>query len=160
MRGDPLVTVSLCAALAVPLLAGQRDRRTTPQPNPAVDIVQTVGCVERRSGTPDTWWLTRAADTRVTAAGVFSAAQIEAAKELSLGGRTLQLVGVADFLDTDGLLKSGNRQEFTDPQTANATGELRPGRKVLVKGMLVTAGEGHRINLLNVVGLADTCGQV
>ena len=158
MRGDPLVTVSLCAALSVPVLAGQRDRRTTPQQNPTVDIVQTVGCVERRSGTPDTWWLTRAADTRVAAAGVFSAAQIAAAKELPLGGRSLQLVGVADFLDTDGLLKSGNRQEFTDAQTANATGELRPGRKVLVKGMLVTAGEGQRINLLNVVGLADSCG--
>jgi hypothetical protein len=152
--------VATLVVLGVPVIAQQppRDRRTTPQENPAVDIVQTTGCVERRAGSPDTWWLARAGDARVTQAGVFSAAQVEAAKALPLGTRSFQLVGVADFLDTEGLLKSGTRQEFTTAQNANATGDIRPGRKVLVKGMLVTAGEATRINLLNVVGLADTCG--
>jgi hypothetical protein len=144
--------------MAVPAAAQQqRDRRTTPQENPTVDIVQTVGCVERRDGTPETWWLARAADTRVTPAGVFSVAQIDAAKALPPGANTFQLVGVADFLDTDGLLKTGHRKEFTTPENANATGAIRPGRKVLVKGMLITNGEARRINLLNAVGLADAC---
>ena len=35
--------------------------------------------------------------------------------------------------------------------------DARPGRKVLVKGMLITTSEPKRINLLNVVGLADSC---
>lgn len=154
------VVATLAVLLGVSVVAQQpaRDRRTTPQENPAVDIVQTSGCVERRSGSPDTWWLARATDTRVTQAGVFSMAQIEAAKAQPAGAKTFQLVGVADFLDTEGLLKSGRREEFTTAQTANATGDLRPGRKVLVKGLLVTAGEASRINLLNVVGLADACG--
>ena len=33
----------------------------------------------------------------------------------------------------------------------------QPGRKVLVKGMFITTGEVKRINLLNVIGLADSC---
>ena len=159
MRGTPLAVASLCAVFSATVVAGQaqRDRRTTPQESPAVDIVQTVGCVEKRSGTPETWWLARAADTRVSQAGVFSAAQIEAAKALPLGSRTVQLVGVADFLDTEGLLKTGKRGEFTTAQNSNATGDVRAGRKILVKGMLVTTGDVARINLLNVVGLADSC---
>jgi hypothetical protein len=160
MRTAGVIAATLCAVLSGPVVAAQaqRDRRTTPQEDPAIDIVQTAGCVERRAGTPETWWLARAADTRVTQAGVFSTAQIEAAKALPPGAQTFQLVGVADFLDTEGLLKSGRRQEFTTPENANATGALRVGRKVLVKGMFITSGEVKRINLLNAVSLADTCG--
>ena len=132
--------------------------RETPGEKPAVDVVQSVGCVERRDGNPETWWLTRAVDPRVAQPGVFSTTQIDTARALPLGANTFQLVGVADFLDSEGLLKSGRRREFTTPQNANATGEIRPGRKVLVKGMFITSGETKRINLLNVIGLADSCG--
>jgi hypothetical protein len=153
----------LSAACVVALLlsqgiAAQRGRQTNPAEKPAVDVVQAVGCVERRDGSPETWWLTRAADPRVVQPGVFSTSQIATAKGVSPGTNTFQLVGVADFLDTEGLLKSGRRREFTTAQNANATGEIRPGRKVLVKGMFITSGETKRINLLNVVGLADSCG--
>jgi len=139
-------------------LAAQRGRQTNPAEKPAVDVVQSVGCVERRDGNPETWWLTRAVDPRVAQPGVFSAAQIDAARGVAPGTNTFQLVGVADFLDTEGLLKSGRRREFTTAQNANATGDIRPGRKVLVKGMFITTGETRRINLLNVIGLADSCG--
>jgi len=150
-----LSVIALCAS---PLFAAQRGRQANPGVKPAVDVVQSLGCVERRDGNPETWWLTRAVDPRVTQPGVFSTTQIDAARGLPLGGNAFQLVGVADFLDTDGLLKSGRRREFTTAQNANATGEIRAGRKVLVKGMFIASGETKRINLLNVVGLADSCG--
>ena len=147
--------IALCASPGS--FAAQRGRQANPGEKPAVDVVQSVGCVERRDGNPETWWLTRAVDPRVTPPGVFSTTQIDTARGLPLGANAFQLVGVADFLDTDGLLKSGRRREFTTAQNANATGEIRAGRKVLVKGMFITSGETKRINLLNVIGLADSC---
>ena len=152
---------TVLAMIAITLAASpgfaQRGRQTNPREKPAVDIVQSVGCVERHDGNPETWWLAKAADPRVAQPGVFSTGQIDTARGASLGANTFQLIGVADFLDTEGLLKSGRRREFTTPQNANATGEIRPGRKVLVKGMFITSAEPKRINLLNVIGLADSC---
>ena len=143
-----------------PNLSAQRGRQggASPREKPKVDVVQSVGCVERKSGDTETWWLTRAADPRPAPPGVFSTGQIDAARQAPLGANAFQLIGVADFLDADGLLKSGRRSEFTTPQTANATGVLGDGRKVLVKGMLIDAGEGKRINLLTTIRLADSCG--
>jgi hypothetical protein len=149
--------VLLSAALTSQLSASQRGRQTNPREKPAVDVVQSVGCVEKKDGSPETWWLTRAADPRVTPPGIFSTTQVDAARGLSPGANTFQLIGVADFLDTEGLLKSDRRREFTTAQNANATGQIRPGRKVLVKGMLITSGDTKRINLLNVISLADSC---
>ncbi len=151
-----------CAALLGVMLSfptvvtGQRGRAASGE-KPAVDIVQTAGCVEQRTGSPETWWLQKAVEPRVVQPGVFSVAQVNTARAAAAGSQTFQLIGVADFLDVDGLLKSGRRSEFTTRQNANATGELRPGRKVLVKGMLITASDPKRINLLNVVSLADSC---
>jgi hypothetical protein len=123
-----------------------------------VDIVQTVGCVARRNGEPATWWLTRAAVPTVTREGVFNRAEIdEATKTTVPGTREFHLIGVADFLDAEGLLHSGDRAQFTKSDQVNATGELREGRAVLVKGLLIDAGAESRINLTAVVGVADTC---
>jgi hypothetical protein len=138
-------------------LDAQRGRGATGE-KPKVDIVQTVGCAERKgAGEQETWWLTRGADTRVAPPGMFNSTQVEQAKEATLGSNAFQLVGVADFLDPESLLKSGRRKEFTTPENANATGELRPGRKILVKGLLVESPDQKRINLLAVIGLADSC---
>jgi hypothetical protein len=134
----------------------QRGRGATGE-KPKVDIVQSVGCAERRSGAPESWWLTRAVDPRVTQPGLFNTNQVDEARKASLGSLSFQLVGVTDFLTPEELLKSGQRREFTTPETANATGQLRHGHKVLVKGMLIDAPDQKRINLLSVVGLADTC---
>lgn len=123
-----------------------------------VDIVQTIGCVARRNGEPTIWWLTRAAAPTVTREGVFNRAEIDDAKKTSVPGtREFHLVGVADFLDADGLLRSGDRARFTKSDQVNATGELQEGHTVLVKGLLIDAGAESRINLTAVVGLADTC---
>jgi hypothetical protein len=158
-RGHCLVPAVACvlAWAAAPAAAWAQRGRGAPREKPAVDVVQTIGCVETRDGSPASWWLTKAADPRVVQPGIFSTPVIAASKAAPLGGNTFQLVGVADFLDTAGLLKEGRRREFTSEQNANATGELRAGRKVLVKGMYIATSDPKRINLLNVVALADSC---
>ena len=123
---------------------------------PQVAIVQTVGCVEQRGGAE--WWLTRAADPTGSRAGLFDVNQVDEAKETALGSREFQLVGVADFLSAEGLLRWGDRAQFTSPEQVNASGELREGRRLLVKGLLLETEAVSRINLLAVVGLANTCG--
>tara|TARA_B100001123_G_scaffold390896_1_gene468841 strand:+ start:1116 stop:1547 length:432 start_codon:yes stop_codon:yes gene_type:complete len=133
------------------LLEGQQSS------GPKVNIVQTVGCVERRSGDAAEWWLVQAPEPAVIQAGVFNRSEIEAARNTALGSGTFQLIGVADFLDAAGLLASADRRLFTSPEQVNATGELQEGRKVLVKGALIETDAESRINLLGVIGVADTC---
>ena len=132
------------------------------QPEPQVEIVQTVGCVDQRNGDAATWWLTRAADPTETRSGVFNETQVEEAKEEALGSLEFHLIGVAEFIDAESLLSFGDRAQFTTADQVNATNELREGRMVLVKGLLIeagaTAGSPARINLLAVIGLADGCG--
>ena len=135
--------------------AGQRLGATTGEP--AVEIVHTVGCVERRTGDAE-WWLARAAEPTVSGPGVFNEDEVDEARELAPGTRAFHLVGVADFLGAEALLRSFDRAAFTTPDQVNATGELRAGRRVLVKGLLIAAEAVERINLLAVVGLADACG--
>ena len=135
--------------------AGQRLAATTGAP--AVEIVHTVGCVERRTGDAE-WWLARAAEPTVSGPGVFNEDEVDEARELAPGTRAFHLVGVADFLGAEALLRSFDRAAFTTPDQVNATGELRAGRRVLVKGLLIAAEAVERINLLAVVGLADACG--
>lgn len=125
---------------------------------PKVEIVHTVGCVERRIGDAE-WWLTRAAEPTESDPGVFNEDEVDEAREQALGTLEFQLVGVADFLGAEALLRSFDRAAFTTPDQVNATGELRAGRTVLVKGLLIEAAEVARINLLAVVGLADACGE-
>ena len=152
-------TLALVAAAAdgdAPAAAlGQRPAARATKP--AVEIVQTVGCVERRAGDAE-WWLTRAAEPAVTRAGVFNRDQVDEARAQSLGEREFALVGVADFLGAEALLRSFDRASFTTPEQVNATGALREGRGVLVKGLLIEGDAGARINLLAVVPLADACG--
>ena len=123
---------------------------------PQAEIVSTVGCVERGAG-EDLWRLTRAAPPETTRLGVFDTAQVDDARGTPRGSHEFRLIGVADFLTAEGLLRSGDRALFTTPEQINATGELREGRTVLVKGLLIDPDGEPRINLLAVVGLADTC---
>jgi hypothetical protein len=146
------------AALWWPSLGAQAAPQSAAKPKPKVDVVQTVGCVERRGGPQPTWWLTRAATPTVSRVGVFNTLQVEEArKTATLGTREFELVGIAEFLDAEGLLRSGDRAAFTTPDQVNATGELRAGRTALVKGLLIEAGAQSRLNLLAVVGMAETC---
>ena len=146
-------------AVLVGSVAVRAQRPTAPKkPKVQVEIVKTLGCVEKRAGDPATWWLTRASEPEVVGGGVFNANQVEKAKGEALGTGELQLIGVADFLDAESLLQWGERARFTKPEQVNATGELREGRTVLVKGLLIEAEPESRVNLLAVVGLAEDCG--
>ncbi len=148
----------LVAMIAMTWPASVQGQRSDPQ----VEIVRTVGCVELRNDDAPTWWLTRAADPTETRAGVFNENQVGEAKEEALGSREFHLIGVAEFLDAESLLRFGDRSQFTTADQVNATNQLREGHTVLVKGLLIeegtTAGAPARINLLAVVGLADGCG--
>ncbi len=152
----PVLLLAAVVCLAPALAHGQRLGATTG--DPAVEIVQAVGCVERRAGDAE-WWLVRAAEPTVTRPGVFNSVQVDTAREQAPGEGEFELVGVADFLGAEALLRSFDRASFTTPDQVNATGELREGRTVLVKGLLIETEEAARINLLAVVGLADTCGE-
>ena len=154
--------VGLVAAIAVttlwwPPVTAEGQRRAADVAKPQVEIVQTVGCVERPSGGEAAWWLTHATDAEVTRSGAFNEVQVGEAREAMSGSREFRLIGVADFLTPEGLLRFGDRALFTTPEQINATGELRDGRTVLVKGLLIDPDGEPRINLLAVIGLADTC---
>ena len=148
----------LAAAAGTPLsgaAAGQRQAASRPEPQ--VEFVQTVGCVERRTRENTTWWLTRAAAPTVTRQGVFNEVQVDEARQAEFGDGEFRLLGFADFLTDEGLLNFGDRALFTEPDQINASGELRAGRTVLVKGLLIETDGESRINLTSVVGLADSC---
>ena len=150
-----VAALMLCDGATVPVEATGR-QQTAPRRKPQVEMVQSVGCVEERTG--NGWWLTRASEPEVSRAGVFNQDQVDAVlAALELGTREFQLVGVADFLDAEGLLATGNRADFTSADQVNATGELRPGRTVLVKGLLIEGDDVSRVNLTTVVGLPDRC---
>ena len=158
MKTRTVFTAGLLAvAMGLPLTASAEQRARTRRPEPQVEFVQTVGCVERRTREESTWWLTRAAEPTETRAGVFNEVQVDEARETALGDGEFRLIGFADFLTPEGLLNFGDRALFTDPDQINASGELRPGRTVLVKGLLIEVDGESRINLTSVVGLADAC---
>ncbi len=140
-------------SLAVPA----QQQRQADITKPTVDLVQSIGCGERKDGNPVTWWLMRATDPKVTQAPFASTKEIEEAKNVALGKNTFQMIGVAEFLDVDGLLKQGQRSEFTGRESVNATAQLASGRKIAVKGLFIESGNPKRINLTSVIRLADTC---
>ncbi len=148
----------LMVATAWPVAVhGQFGGLTARLKDPKVQIVQTVGCVEQRGDDAGGWWLTRAAEPTVVKPGVFDETQIEEAQNTETGSREFQLIGAAEFLDAKSQLEWGDRAQFTTAEQVNATNELRKGRTVLVKGLLIDPDGDARINLLSVVGLADTC---
>ena len=145
------VAAALFAHGALPAVAAQEPDAA----EPTVPLVKTVGCVERDG---DAWFLTRATDPEAARYPFPSAVELEDAGRAALGSNRLQLVGVTDFLDAEGLLASFQRAQHTAPASVNATGALAEGRKVAVKGLYITSVEPHRVNLTSAMSVADTCG--
>ena len=146
-----LVTAGLWPAAA----SGQGDAEPS-RSTPKVEIVQIVGCIERRGGDI---WLTRASDPEVVRRGVFNETQVEEARETAAGTGEFHLIGDAEFLGAEGLLRTTERAAFTTPEQVNATGGLREGRTVIVKGLLIEDDDESRINLIAVVPLSETCAE-
>ena len=122
---------------------------------PKVPVVSVVGCATRTAD--GTWILTNATDGIESKVLFMSAKEIEEAKKKALGNNRYKLLGTLDFLTKEELLKDPKRAEFTRPEVANATGQLQDGRKLYVKGLLITAPNEKRLNLVAVQQLADTC---
>lgn len=120
-----------------------------------VPIVKSVGCVEKDG---ESWFLTAASEPEETEYPFASALEVRDAHDVALGSNRFELVGVADFLDAEGLLALHQRAEHTAPESVNATGELAEGRKVAVKGLYITSVTPHRLNLTSAFSLTDTCG--
>lgn len=139
-----------CAAPAIHAQSQQSDLS-----KPKVPMVSVVGCATRSA--EGTWALTRATDGVETKQLFLNAKEIEEAKKQTLGANRYVLLGTAEFLTKEDLLKQGQRADFTRPQVANATGQLQDGRKLITKGLLITAPNEKRLNLVAVQQLADSC---
>ena len=155
-RNAVAVVLLFCVGWS-PMVAAGMQRESAARRQVQVEMVHTIGCVERRNDPDLPWWLTRAAEPTVTRPGVFNSDQVAEISAGALGTGQFQLVGVADFLTAEGLLGTADRALFTAPDQVNATGELRDGRTVLVKGLLIERDGAPRINLVAVVGLEDKC---
>jgi hypothetical protein len=122
---------------------------------PKAPLVSVVGCAAHSAD--GTWTLTNATDSVESKVLYMSAKEIEDAKKKALGKNQYKLLGTLEFLTKEELLKDPLRAKFTRPDVANATGQLQDGRKLFIKGLLITAPNEKRLNLVAVQQLADTC---
>jgi len=137
------------------LTTGIRAQQESDLSKPKAPIVSVVGCASRTA--EGTWMLMNATDGIESKVLFMSAKEIEEARKKALGNNRYRLLGTPEFLTKEELLKQGQRTEFTRPEVANATGQLQDGRKLIVKGLLITAPNEKRLNLVAVQQLADTC---
>ena len=67
------------------------------------------------------------------------------ARKTKFGDHRYKLIGIAEFLTKEELLRHQQRGEVTRPEVANATGQLQHGKKLVVKGLLITASNERRL---------------
>lgn len=150
LRGTVVLALWLTCGLAVGPRAQQGE-----QDKPKVDLVSVVGCATR--GADDAWMLTNASEATVTQAGMTTEKDLEAARAQKLGKNRYRLIGTAEFGSAEELLRNPVRTQFTTKGSENATGVLQNGRKVIVKGLLISAPNEKRLNLTSVQPLSDSC---
>src|SRR5262245_60314930 len=110
-----------CALVALALMRVSSGLATNqaqpPQSSKSAEIVQTVGCAEYRKEAPGSWWLKRASEVEVVnTGGPLSVSDVDKGRIAPLGMLRFRLIGEADFLDTEGLLRSGERSQFTSKE--------------------------------------------
>ena len=140
------VLTAVALICASPL--GIHGQEPSEESKPKVPLVSVVGCADRNN--EGAWSLRRATDGTETKRLYTSTKEIEEARAKRLGRNRYKLVGTADFVTKEELLKTQQRAEFTRPAVANATGQLQDGRKVVVKGLLITAPREKTLNLVSV----------
>ncbi len=123
---------------------------------PTVEIVRAVGCASAGSA-PGDWTLTNATEPTVVTSPFTSTTEIEELATEPLANKTYKLLGTAEFVSVERLLRQSQRAEFTAGDSANATGALRDGYKVVVRGLLLDPDGNARINLTSVQILAESC---
>ena len=122
---------------------------------PKVPLVSVVGCGSKTAD--GAWMLTNATEGTEIQQLFTSSKEIEEAKKKPLGTNRYKLIGTAELLTPEELLKQQQRSEFTRKEAANSTGQLQDGRKLVVKGLLITAPNEKRLNLVSVQQIAETC---
>lgn len=137
------------------LPAGIGAQQQSDSSKPKVPLVSVVGCASHLAD--GTWMLTSATEPTEAARLFTGVKEIEEAKKKTLGANRYKLVGTNDFVTKEELLKDEQRAKFTRPDTVNATGQLQNGKKLVVKGLLITASNEKRLNLVSVQQLADAC---
>ena len=123
---------------------------------PTIEIVRAVGCASASSA-PSDWTLTNATEPTVVRSPFTSTTEIEELATEPLANKTYKLLGTAEFVSVERLLRRSPRAEFTAGESANATGTLRDGYKVVVRGLLLDPDGNARINLTSVQILAESC---
>jgi hypothetical protein len=106
--------------------------QTPPASSGTATLVEVVGCLN--GSTDGVWTVTEATEPVVTKSPATSAAALEEAGRRPLGTRRYRLLGVGPF----------------DPAS-------RAGRKVAVKGVLVTAPNETRLNVTSLQSVAGSC---
>ena len=86
-----------------------------------------------------------------------STTEIEELATEPLANKTFKLLGTVEFVSVERLLRRSPRAKFTAGESANATGTLRDGHKVVVRGLLLDPDGNARINLTSVQILAESC---
>jgi hypothetical protein len=122
---------------------------------PSTPIVSVIGCGSRTA--EGAWMLTNATDGVASRVLFASDEELQEAAQQALGSKDYVLVGTTDFLTQEDLLNHPQRAQFTRPAVANATGQLQDDRKLFVKGLLITAPNEMRLNLVAVHQVAETC---
>ena len=133
------------------------DTQTPQNDEPALStpIMSVVGCGSRTAD--GIWMLTNATDGVESRVLFASDEELQEAAQQALGSKNYVLIGTTDFLSQEDLLSHPQRAQFTRPAVANATGQLQNGRKLFVKGLLITAQNEMRLNLVAVHQVSETC---
>ena len=93
---------------------------------PTVDIVQTVGCAERKRGNPETVVAESRQPSRDRPRRACSTrTRSNRPRKIELGASRFSWSASPTSSTPKSLLKSGQRKEFTNRETANATDQLR-----------------------------------
>lgn len=122
---------------------------------PTRPLVVAAGCAAQSAD--GAWTLTHATSPARSTIGHADAAEVGATRRTP-DDNHYRLLGAADFANVDALLAAGDRAQFTTRATANATGQLRVGASVGVKGVLIGGAE-PAINLVSVWPVPGTCAQ-
>ena len=131
---ESLLGAAACAFLLLTWVGGGAVSAQAPSApaGRSATLVEVVGCL---SGSADgAWAVTDATAPVVTKSPATSAAALEEAGRRPLGTERYRLLGVGPF----------------DPAS-------RAGRKVAVKGVLVTAPKDMRLNVTSLQTVADSC---
>ena len=123
---------------------------------PTIEIVRAVGCASAGSA-PGDWTLANATEPAGVRSPFKSTTEVEELATEPLANKTYKLLGTAEFVSVERLLRRSPRAEFTAGESANATGTLRNGYKVVVRGLLLDPDGNARINLTSVQILAESC---